>query len=485
MAMNAAQVGTWEWNITDNTSRWSAETKRMFGRSPDEPEGTPEDFFAFVHPEDRSYIAQAIDCSVSEGAPYEAEFRIVHPNGTIHWVRGKGKVLRDIAGTPLRMVGLNADITERKQAEQALREREARLTRTEAFSLVMVTHVGLDGRWMKVPPTLCELLGYSEEELLSRDLKDVTHPDDFEADSSQHQRMVRGEIKSFDLEKRYVHKNGKTIWVYLNCSVVEDRDGKPVHFLFYIRDITDRRLAEGALRESEDRYRSVVEAQTELICRFLPDTTLTYVNDAYCRYFGKSREELIGTKYTELLPPSIRAWAKTRNRVVGTKWRHNDLLNTKCFMPDGRIGWQQWVDHAIPGPDGEILELQAIGRDITERKRAEQALLESSERNQAILRVFPDLMFLQNTAGVYLDYYARDPADLLVPPETFLGKNTHEVLPADLADKIMDSFKQLQGTVETQILEYSLEIQGQPRHFEARIVSAGGDKVLTIVEKCD
>ena len=174
----------------------------------------------------------------------------------------------------------------------------------------MVTHVGLDGRWLKVPPTLCELLGYTEEELLSEHFKDVTHPDDFQADWSQCQRLIRGEIKSFDLEKRYIHKNGGTIWVYLNCSVVEDNDGKPVHFLTYIRDITDRRLAEEALRESEDRHRSMLESQTELICRFLPDATLTYVNDAYCRYFGKSRDELIGTEFIDLLPASIRSWAK-------------------------------------------------------------------------------------------------------------------------------------------------------------------------------
>src|SRR5204863_336021 len=83
------------------------------------------------------------------------------------------------------------------------------------------------------------------KELLSRYFKDVTHPDDFQGESSQCQRLIRGEIKSFDLEKRYIQKNGKTIWVYLNCSVVEDNEGKPVHFLTYIRDITDRRLAEG------------------------------------------------------------------------------------------------------------------------------------------------------------------------------------------------------------------------------------------------
>jgi len=480
MAMNAAQMGTWEWNITDNTSKWSDETKRMFGRSPSDPEGTVEDFFASMHPEDRSSIQQAINRAVNEGAPYEAEFRILHPNGSIRWVRGKGKVLKDDGGKQLRMIGLNADITETKQAERALRESETRLARTEAFSLVMVTHVGLDGRWLKVPPTLCELLGYTEEELLSGYFEDVTHPDDFQAESSQCQRLIRGEIKSFDLEKRYIQKNGKTICVYLNCSVVEDYEGKPVHFLTYIRDISDRRLAEGALRESEDRYRSMIDSQTELICRFLPDTTLTYVNDAYCRYFGKSRAELIGTEFTELLPTTIRGWAKNEIASLVLNPR-TTTTEHEVVLRDGSIGWLQWVNHAIPSADGKILELQAIGRDITERKCAEQALLESNERNQAILRAIPDLMFLQNKEGVYLDYYSRDRQDLLVPPESFLGKNISEVLPPELAERIMASFKQLDGTVETQVLEYSLEIAGEERHFEARIVSAEGDKVLTIV----
>jgi PAS domain S-box-containing protein len=151
------------------------------------------------------------------------------------------------------MLGLGIDITDRKRAEEALRQTESRLTRTEAFSLVMVTHVGLDGRWLKVPRTLCELLGYSEEELLSDGFKDVTHSDDFEAYWSQCLRLIRGEIRSFDLEKRYLHKNGSTIWAYVNCSIVEDDQGTPVHLLTYIRDITDRKRAEQALLESNER----------------------------------------------------------------------------------------------------------------------------------------------------------------------------------------------------------------------------------------
>ena len=480
MAMNAAQMGTWEWNIADNTSKWSDETKRMFGRSPEDPEGTPEEFFAAVHPEDRLYVQQAINRAVSHRTPYEAEFRVLQPDGSVRCVRGKGKVLHDKAGNAQRMIGLNADITEQKQAQEALRRSEVQLARAEDFSLLMLTHVGLDGRWLKVPPTLCELVGYTEQELLAGTFKDITHPDDFEADWSQCERLVRGEIKSFDLEKRYLHKDGHTIWIYLNCSVVEDDAGKPVHFITYIRDITDRKFAEEALRESEERYRSMLESQTELICRFLPDTTLTYVNDAYCRYFGKSRDELIGTEFSELLPATIRPWAKNEIASIVRNPR-TTTSEHEVVRPNGSIGWQQWVNHAIPGADGKILELQAIGRDITERKRAEQALLESNERNQAILRALPDLMFLQNKEGVYLDYYARDPRDLLVPPEAFLGKNISEVLPAELAERIMAAFRRLDDTVETQVLEYSLEIAGEEGSFEARIVSAEGDKILTIV----
>ena len=480
MAMNAAQMGTWEWNIGDNIAKWSDETKRIFGRAPSEPEVSNDEFYSWIHPDDRQFVERAIEKAVNEGSPYEAEFRMPQPDGSIRWVRGKGRVLRDENGNPQRMVGLNADITEQKRAQEALRESETRLARTEHFSLVMQTHVGLDGRWLKVPPTLCELLGYTEQELLARTFRDVTHPDDLDPNLGQYQRLVRGEIKSYDLEKRYVHKDGHSIWVYLNCSVVQDDAGKPVHFVNYIRDITDRKLAEQALRESEDRYRSMIESQTELICRFLPDTTLTYVNDAYCRYFGKSRNELIGTEFTELIPEPVRSGAKDRIQSLVRDPR-TETAEHMVDLPDGSIRWQQWVNHPIPGANGTILEFQAIGRDITERKLAERALLESNERNQAILRALPDLMFLQNKEGVFLDYYARDKQDLLMPAESFLGKNVREVLPAELAERTMEAFRLLEGSVDTQVLEYSLEIGDEKRHFEARIVSAEEDKVLTIV----
>jgi PAS domain S-box-containing protein len=139
------------------------------------------------------------------------------------------------------------------------------------------------------------------------------------------------------------------------------------------RTAVDRRLAMTALRQSEQRYRSVVEQQSDLVCRFLPDTTLTFVNEAYCRFFGKTRDELIGRRFIELIPEAERQAALDRVASV-LQGNAPDLAEHNVLMPDATLGRQQWVNHAIASADGTIEELQGIGRDITAGWRVEEAL---------------------------------------------------------------------------------------------------------------
>jgi PAS domain S-box-containing protein len=135
--------------------------------------------------------------------------------------------------------------------------------------------------------------------------------------------------------------------------------------------VTGKR-AEAALRASEERYREVVDTQTDLICRYLPDTTLTFVNEAYCRYFGRTREELIGRQFLDLIPEGAREMARRHVQALIENPRVAADEHV-VIRSDGSIGWQQWLDYAVYGRDGRVIEFQAIGRDVTDRKHAEEA----------------------------------------------------------------------------------------------------------------
>jgi two-component system, cell cycle sensor histidine kinase and response regulator CckA len=140
---------------------------------------------------------------------------------------------------------------ERLRVEAALRESQAQLARTESFALVMTAHVSLDGRWLKVPPTLCSLLGVSEGDLLGAEVSAVTHPDHLAEDAAERRRLAAGEVRSSDLEIRLLRSDGRALWVYLNRSVVPDAAGAPLYLLTYLRDVTDRRTLEDQLRQAQ------------------------------------------------------------------------------------------------------------------------------------------------------------------------------------------------------------------------------------------
>jgi len=135
---------------------------------------------------------------------------------------------------------------------------------------------------------------------------------------------------------------------------------------------SEMRRATRSLRESEQRYREVVNTQSDLVCRFLPDTTLTFVNAAYCKYFGRTADELVGRRFLELLPPDARD-AALRHIELATGQSEPNVYEHEVELPGGGRGWQQWTDYPIFDTHGRLTEYQSIGHDITDRKRAEEA----------------------------------------------------------------------------------------------------------------
>ncbi|MDD5419751.1 MAG: PAS domain S-box protein [Methanomicrobiaceae archaeon] len=194
-----------------------------------------------------------------------------------------------------------------------------------------------------------------------------------------------------------------------------------------IHHAVSRRRAKRALQESEQRYRDIVEDQTELICRFLPDGTHVYANEAYCRYFGQDRGAIIGSRFMpEIHPDDRRAVARVftsltpKNPVV--------LVEHRIVMPDGGIRWMRWSDRAIFGEEGICREYQSVGRDITDRKQAEEELAASRALLNATLDSIPDIIGIQKPDHTIIRYNRAGYEFLHLSPEEVSGRRCYELI---------------------------------------------------------
>ncbi|MBW4563312.1 MAG: PAS domain S-box protein [Mojavia pulchra JT2-VF2] len=165
-------------------------------------------------------------------------------------------------GKPLNLATISRDIRERKRAEEELRASEERFRATFNQAAVGIAHVALDGRWLRVNQKLCDILGYSYEELLQKTFQDITHPDDLEIDLAYVQQILAGEIQTFSMEKRYIRKDGSLVWAYLTVALVRQSGGTPDYFISVIKDISDRKAAEMAVRHLNETLEQRVQERT-------------------------------------------------------------------------------------------------------------------------------------------------------------------------------------------------------------------------------
>jgi diguanylate cyclase (GGDEF)-like protein/PAS domain S-box-containing protein len=220
----------------------------MLGCSEQDLLGT--DYLEYVHPEDREISTEHFRRTLEEGAgTYTLERRYVHADGHTVWNLTSVSLIRDSKGQPSYFVCFHQDITEHKRAEKALQESEQRFRNSFRDAAIGMALVGTDGRWLQVNRALCRIVGYPEEELLEKTFQEIAHPEDLDADLGHVRRMLAGETETYQMEKRYLHKEGHVIWILLSVSlVVHDEDGEPLYFIAQIQDMTDRKRMEEQLR---------------------------------------------------------------------------------------------------------------------------------------------------------------------------------------------------------------------------------------------
>jgi PAS domain S-box-containing protein len=259
LVLEAVQMGTWDWNIVSDQTLWDLRHEVIFGYEPGTPHRNHLDWERRVHPEDLAWIHEATHAAMDHHQPLALQYRIVWPDGSLHWIDAQGRFLYNAAGRPIRMIGVVRDITDHKQHEEALRQSQAQFKATFEQAAVGIAHVDLEGRWLRVNQKLCDIVGYSEPELTEFTFQDITHPDDLEADLAYMHQLLAGEIETYSIEKRYFHKLGEAVWIELTVSLVrgvaeESQDshsglGMPQYFISVVEEINDRKQAQAELQE--------------------------------------------------------------------------------------------------------------------------------------------------------------------------------------------------------------------------------------------
>ncbi len=304
----------------------------------------------------------------------EKEFPILYNGkGACLWLIASP--LYDATGTITGAIQVIRDVTENKRAEKALKESEEQYR-----SLFESSHEALllleNTRFKKCNSKAVALFGCTKmKEIAGRSLIDfspVVQPDRAGSEQKFQEKISEAlgdSTQVFDWEFTRLDGNPVHSEVTLNRVII----GGKTLLQAIVRDVSERKRAEDALKKSERIYRTVVEDQNELISRFRPDGTQLFVNEAFCQYFKKSREELIGKKFFPRIPAEDHR--QVREHFASLKKENPSAIDThRAIMPDGSLRWQRWSDRAIFDKRGSIVEYQSVGQDITEQKRAEDAL---------------------------------------------------------------------------------------------------------------
>ncbi|MCK9195706.1 MAG: PAS domain S-box protein [Syntrophales bacterium] len=341
---------------------------------------------------------------------------------------------------------LRQRIEELKQPESEWKKEKEGLTKSEArfrscFDLPLhgIAITSPEKGWIQVNDRICSIMGYSQDEIVRMTWSEITHPDDLAADLEQFNRVLSGQIDHYNMDKRFIRKDGKVVWTNLSVGCVRRPDGSVDHTIAMVEDITSVKLAEEALRESEDRYRSLFDNTIDAVMLTTPDGRILAANPEACRIFGRTEEEIcrIGRAgLMDLADPRLAAALSEQSRTGRFQGEFAFVRKDGVSFP-GEISSIIFRDH-----DGN-LKTSMIVRDISDRKRTEDALQESEERLRDLIFSIADWVWEVDENGVYT-YSSQKGIDLLgESPEDILGKTPFDFMPPDEAQRVAAIFSEI------------------------------------------
>ncbi len=423
MAQQAGRVGTFERNLRTGAIIWSEELETIYGLPAGGFDGSIAAWQERVHPADLPALQASLAQALAERGDFRVEYRVVWPDGTIHWVAATGKVLSDARGEPARTVGVSIDITERKRAEEALRESEERFRELFENSPDAVFVEDATGTVLDANPAAGQLHGLSREALLGKNVLDLVPPEAREKVRDQFPEWFKPGITTREGVSYLV--DGRTLAVEISGTSIRYRDQAAV--LLHVRDVTRRKQAEEEVRALNAELEQRVAARTATLQQMneqlsqevavrrqaeqdLTETRLCYRTVAdfthdweywetmefVLRYCSPSCERITGYSAQEFIadprllqrivyPEDASIWEQHRAELWGASVP--TVIQFRIRKKDGSVRWMEHAWQAVRGEDGMFLGVRASNRDITDRKEREIEFLQMREKLATMSRI--------------------------------------------------------------------------------------------------
>lgn len=379
-----AKIGGWELEVASKKLFWSLETCRLFEI---ENKTTPslKQAISFYAHKEQQIIRASVKAAIEHGTAYDLELPVLTAKGRRFWARTQGFAIRK-NGQTVKLIGTFQDITEHKQAEQALIESEVRF---RAIFEQAVVGVGLvdftTGRFVDVNRRFCTILGRSRKDMVKIAFDEIIHPDDHAKNHHLHKQLKAAKSSEFQVEQRYVRPNGSVVWVNLNASLLSTMSGRPNQMLAMVEDITSRKLAEANYRR-ELGFNEILASHTSAIIILLDrHGNLIHANEATLQMLGYKRKDLIGK------PPPWKSDFMDEAEKVRSQKRFEEMLAGKSIPThEVTLIGKDRKRHVVAlssiitrTPEGGVDRIIVTGTDLTERNRLQKEILKISEQEQA------------------------------------------------------------------------------------------------------
>ena len=442
-ALRAGKSVGWEWDLKSGRDFWFGDLQTIFGISSDTFVGQMEDFYRYVHPEDRQLVAKAVSDARQKRTPYTAVFRIVRLDGSVRWISARGRFYYGANGEAERMLGMASDITERKQVEEALRESE------ERFRLATQAGKMFAYEWDAATDAIVrsedctQILGIdtTAHATTGQEILAMVPPDDREkllaADAA-----LSPENPHLQVSHRMVRPDGGVIWVERTGRAHFDKQGKLLRIVGMVANVTERKQAEHAraqaeheLRESEQRFRLALQAGRMYAFDWdvLTDVIVRSPESASILSWTDPKPCTGGAFYATVHPDDREVYTAAETGLTPENPTYK--LSFRTLRPDGGVTWLEDAGRASFDAQGRMLRVIGIVSDITERKRVEEAHRESEDKFRLLLDSTAEAIY-----GIDVEHRCTfcNRACLAIlgceRVDDLVGKNMHELIHHTRAD---------------------------------------------------